>query len=418
MASILDDAVAKFKNNLKYYSEKDNSFSLTDFDLKSMTIPSKTISVNFPLKTSKGFKIFHAYRVHFNTERGPAKGGIRYHSKVDLDEVSALSLWMSLKNALMNLPYGGGKGGIEINPKEYSDQDIEKISREFVRQMHLIIGPETDIPAPDVYTNPQIMAWMSDEYNKIKGKKVPAAFTGKPISAGGSEARSYSTAMGGFYVLKKAAEEYKIPKNATIAIQGFGNAGRNFAEIASKQGYNIIAVSDSKGGIYNKDGLNIEKLIKHKRTQPVSTFPGKRISNEELLETDVDVLVPAALENVITEKNANKIKAKIILELANGPISEKADEILFKRKIIVLPDILANAGGVTVSYFEWLQNKKNQHWKETKVLKNLEERMSETFKILFNDYVQKFNVSFRIAAYAHAAKRIIKAKKKAEGCIE
>ena len=383
-------------------------------DVEILKHPKKTFMVNFPLKTKKETKIINAYRVQYNDALGPTKGGIRFHPEVDLDEVNALAFWMTLKNSLLGLPYGGAKGGITINPKNYTEEELEYISREYIRQLHKVLGPTIDVPAPDVYTNPKVMGWMMDEYEKVKGEHLPGIITGKPLSIGGSEGRSYSTAMGGFYVLREITQYCGItPFKATMAIQGFGNAGMNLAKLAQKEGYKIIAVSDSKGGIYSEKGLNINEVIKHKKkTGSVIKLKGtKTITNEELLELKTEVLVPAALSNVITKKNARKIKAHIILELANGPVTQEADAILFKNDVHVLPDILANAGGVVVSYFEWQQNLAGDKWTEQTILEKLDKRMTQTFNILLSEYVKKLKVDFRTAAYVHSINRIIQAEK-------
>jgi len=345
---------------------------------------------------------------------GPTKGGIRFHQEVDFDEVKALALWMTLKNSLLGLPYGGGKGGVTINPKEFSQEELEQISREYIRQIHKFIGPRIDIPAPDVYTNPQIMGYMMDEYEKIKKEHNPGVLTGKPLSIGGSEGRSYSTAMGGVYVLRELIKEQEINvKECSVAIHGFGNAGMNMARILDKEGYVIVAVSDSKGGIYDPNGLDVKKVIAHKqKTKSVKDFTdSKNITNEELIELDVNVLVPASLSNIITKTNVEKVKAKIIVELANGPVESDADDILFKKGVIVLPDILSNAGGVTVSYFEWMQNLSGDVWTEEEVIEKLDKKMTATYKELSEKYVKAHKISFRTAAYIKAISRVIQAEK-------
>ncbi|HDG61582.1 MAG TPA: Glu/Leu/Phe/Val dehydrogenase, partial [Thermotoga sp.] len=327
--------------------------------------PERVIEVSIPVKMDDGsIKVFTGWRSQHNTALGPTKGGIRYHWNVTKEEVMALSAWMTFKNAVMNLPYGGGKGGIRVNPKEMSEGEVERLSRTYIQRIYKYIGPEEDIPAPDVYTNPQIMAWMMDEYSKLVGKFSPGVITGKPLIVGGSKGRKTATARGGFFVLREAlkvrGERFEDMK---AAIQGFGNAGSNAAIYLYEAGVKVVAVSDSKGGIFKEDGLPIPDVVKHKKeTRSVIDFPGARnITNEELLELNVDILVPAALEDVITEENAPRVKARYILELANGPTTPEADEILTSKGVMILPDILANAGGVTVSYFEWVQNLMNYY---------------------------------------------------------
>jgi len=386
--------------------------------------PKRIIQVSIPVKMDSGnVKIFNGYRVQYNDARGPTKGGIRYHQDVDMNEVNALAFWMAIKCAVVNIPYGGAKGGVVVNPKKLSMKELENLSRGFIREMHEFIGPDKDIPAPDVYTNPMIMDWMADEYGKIVGKWTPAVITGKSIENGGSLGRDDATARGGFYVLQDTMKHLgKDPKKSTVAIQGFGNAGSNAAKLLEKAGYKIIAVSDSRGAIYAPKGLNAESVLRHKKEKGMvdgvyykgsvcTDVEHEHITNEDLLELDVDVLVPAALENQITEKNADNIKAKIILELANGPTTPEADEILAKKGIFVLPDILANAGGVTVSYFEWLQNKKNEKWALEKVHKKLKEIMVREFDNVYKISKEK-KIDMRTAAYVLAVKRLAEAIEK------
>ncbi|OYT34752.1 MAG: glutamate dehydrogenase [Candidatus Aenigmarchaeota archaeon ex4484_52] len=405
--NVFEDAINRLKNIAKKANVKQE-------DVEILEHPKKTTIVNFPVKTSKGLKIFNGYRVQYNDALGPTKGGIRFHPNVDLSEVNALALWMTLKNALLDLPYGGAKGGIAIDVKKFTEMDLENVSREFIRQIHMFVGPAIDIPAPDVYTNPRIMGWMMDEYNKIKAQHIPGIITGKPLSIGGSHIREFSTALGCFYIIEEAVKKYNLDISKTkIAIQGFGNAGSHIARILFENKYNIVAVSDSKGGICNFDGLNIKNLIKHKiATGSVINFEeGKKKSNEELLELNVDLLIPSAIENVINTENADRIKAKMIFELANGPITNKAEEILEKQNTIIIPDILVNAGGVSVSYFEWKQNLQGVQWSEKKVLKKLNKRMKNAFNNIFENYVKKQNISFRDASYIYAINKILEAEK-------
>lgn len=388
--------------------------NISEDALKVLKQPKRSLYVNFPFKSKKGLKVIKGYRVQFNDALGPTKGGLRFHPDVDPDEVNALAFWMTLKNSLLELPYGGAKGGIAINPRDFDEDELEQISREFIRQIAAFIGPKTDIPAPDVYTNPKVMGWMMDEYEKLTGRHEPGVITGKPLLIGGSQGRSYSTAMGGYFVLREAMQRYDLnPAKSKVAIQGFGNAGSNMAKIIAKEGYNVVAVSDSKGGIYDEDGLNIEAVIKHKNnTGSVQDFKGaKNVSNEELLTLDVNVLVPAALENAITKDNANDIKARLVVELANGPVTREADKILHKNDVVVLPDILANAGGVTVSYYEWVQNGIGELWDEKLVLEKLDERMTRIFSVLHDQYVKRMDIDFRTAAYMKSISRILQAEK-------
>ena len=378
-------------------------------ELEVLKKPQKAVEVSVPVEMDDGsLKVFTGFRVQYSNARGPYKGGLRYHPQVDLNEVKTLAFWMSIKCAVADIPYGGGKGGIEVDPKNLSERELERLTRGYVRAMVKNIGVNVDIPAPDVYTTPQIMAWFMDEYSQLQGEPTPAIVTGKPIEIGGSLGRDTATAQGGFYVLKNVLENMKIQGEVSVAINGFGNAGANFAEISSKGGYKIVAVSDSKGGIYNEDGLDIEAVIEHKKkTDSVVDFGGaKNISNEELLDLKVDVLVPAALENVIHEKNCQAIKAKIILELANGPVNKKANQILFKEGATIIPDVLANAGGVVVSYFEWVQNLQNFYWTVEDVREKLLTKMNKATDDIWK-FKEENKVDMRTAAYAVAIKKIV-----------
>lgn len=381
-------------------------------DVKILEQPKRAISVNFPVRMDNGeIRIFNGYRVQYNDARGPFKGGIRYHPQVDIDEVKALSFWMAIKCATVDIPYGGGKGGVTLNPKELSQTELERVSREFIKSIHQFIGPEIDVPAPDVYTNSQIMAWMLDEYEKIKGAHKPGVITGKPIELGGSQARGYSTAQGGAYVLKHLRGDAD-KGGTTVSVQGYGNAGAFMAKILHEWGYKIVAVSDSKGGIFDPQGIDPHEVSEHKgKTGSVTNFKtAKNISNSKILTADVDVLVLAALENQVTKDNAGDIKAKIVVELANGPTTPEADDILFKNGIIVVPDILANAGGVTVSYFEWVQNNYGYYWTEEEVLKRLEKKMISATESV-QETSKKFKCDMRTGAYVLAINRIIQAEK-------
>ncbi|MBD3252788.1 glutamate dehydrogenase [Candidatus Pacearchaeota archaeon] len=354
---------------------------------------------------------YPAWRIIHNNSLGPGKGGIRFHKDVDEDEVKALSFWMSIKNSLVGLPYGGAKGGIRINPKELSENEIEKISREYIRKFHENLGENKDIPAPDVYTNERIMAWMLDEYEKINNKKEPAMITGKPLSLGGISLRKDATSRGGFIILKNFLEKMNKSKKLKTAIQGFGNAGMNIAKMMYDEGFDIVAVSDSKGGIYGK--LDIEEIIRKKQQGgKVEDYEKKvnKITNQEILELDVDILILAALENQITKDNAEKIKARYIVELANGPINPEADEILIKNNITVLPDILANSGGVVVSYFEWSQNKTGNILEEDFLKSKFEKIMIGNFNKVYELSKEK-KLDLRNSCYIIAIKRILEAEK-------
>lgn len=374
--------------------------------------PRRSMIVNFPIKMDSGkTELFTGYRVQYNDSRGPTKGGIRFHPDVDLEEVKTLAFLMTLKCAVVDIPFGGAKGAVKVNPKKLSKKELEKVSRGYIKQIYGVIGPKKDIPAPDVYTTPEMMAWMRDEYEKITGEDAPAVITGKPVEKLGSKGRTIATAQGGVYVLKEAVKVLGINGDIKIAIQGFGNAGMNIAQILDKEGYKIIGVSDSRSGVYDKNGLDIEKLIKHKKkTKKISGFKAKEISNKELVELECDVLVPAAIAGQINNDNAANVKAKIILELANAPVTPEADDILFKNKVVVVPDILANAGGVVVSYFEWLQNLNNEYWELDVVLEKLDRKMVKAFNNVY-DKSKKMKISMRKAAYKLAIEKIIEAEK-------
>ncbi|MBU0732497.1 Glu/Leu/Phe/Val dehydrogenase [Patescibacteria group bacterium] len=394
----------------------DQAAKLIDLDADThdrLKMPMRELHVSVPVKMDDGStKVYEGYRVQYDDSRGPTKGGLRFHPDTDINEVKALAFWMTFKCATVGIPYGGAKGGITINPKELSEGELERLSRSFIRQLGDFIGPEIDIPAPDVYTNPQIMGWMMDEFSQIHGKNCPAVITGKPLEIGGSEGRGYATAQGGVYCTINLAEKLGFGEGSTVAIQGFGNAGSYMAKILTEKGYKIIAVSDSKGGIMNVEGLDPAEVEKHKQgTGSVQGYAGAEdISNEELLELGCDILVPAALENVITEENAGNIKAKAVVELANGPTTPEADAIMVKNGIVVVPDILANAGGVTVSYFEWVQNLANYYWTEEEVLERLKPIMDKSFELTWANK-EKYGCDMRTAAYVLATERIAAAMK-------
>ncbi len=377
--------------------------------------PMREFHFQIPVKMDDGsVRVFKGYRVQYNDARGPAKGGIRFHPEETIDTVRALAAWMTWKTAVMDLPLGGGKGGVVCNPKELSPTELERLSRGYIRQVARFIGANIDVPAPDVYTNPQIMAWMMDEYDIIKGHWEPGVITGKPVQLGGSRGRIDATARGGIYTVREAAKVLGIDlKGQTAAIQGYGNAGSFAHKLAVEiLGMKVVAVSDSKGGIYDPDGLDYEQLMEHKRrTGSVVGFPDTTpISNEDLLELPVLVLFPSALENVITEENASRIKAKIIAELANGPTTPEADLILHERGIYVIPDFLCNAGGVTVSYFEQVQDAMNYYWSVEEVYRKLDEKMTKAFYDV-HAMAQERKVHNRLAAYLVAVSRVAEAMK-------
>jgi len=377
--------------------------------------PKRELTVNFPVRMDNGdYRVYTGYRVQYNMARGPCKGGIRYHPNVSLDEVRALAAWMTWKCAVVNLPYGGAKGGIICDPKHMSKGELERLTRRFGSEIAPIIGPEMDIPAPDVYTDSQTMAWIMDTYSMLRGYSVPGVVTGKPISLGGSEGRGEATGRGCAYVIREAAPHAGVKvKGGTVAVQGFGNAGSIAAKILyDEQGAKIVAASDSQGGIYKADGMNPHAIEEHKtKTGSVVGFPGaKAITNEELLQTKADILVPAALENQITKKNADKIQAKIVAEAANGPTLPEADKILFEKKVVVLPDILANAGGVTVSYFEWAQDIQGYFWELGEVNSRLERVMTQSYAKV-HEVAEKNKVHNRTAAYMVAVQRVADAIK-------
>jgi glutamate dehydrogenase (NAD(P)+) len=371
--------------------------------------PKRILSVSIPIRMDDGkVRNFQGYRVQFNDARGPFKGGIRYHPNVYLDEVKALAAWMTWKCAVADIPYGGAKGGVICDPKNMSLGEKERLTRRYTSAIADFIGPYRDVPAPDVYTDPQTMAWILDTYSQIRGYQVPECVTGKPIALGGSEGRNNSTARGCVIAAREAAKTIGLPlKGATAAVQGYGNAGSWAAILLEELGVKVIAVSDSRGGLYNRNGLDSKKIEAFKeRTGSVVGFEGTEpISNKDLLELQVDILIPAALENQITVSNASKIKAKIISEAANGPTTPDADRILERNKVLLIPDILANAGGVVVSYLEWVQNLNRTHWTEAQVNAELEQRMTVAFKSTF-EKSKSLNVSMRDGALALAIERV------------
>ncbi len=401
-----------FTNALTQLDDVQDFLKLPEDLIAQLSEPERVIEVSIPVGMDDGTtRVFKGYRSQFNSALGPYKGGIRYHQDVSLDEVRALSMWMTWKTSVMQLPLGGGKGGIIVDPKQLSESELEKLSRGYIKMLYKYLGPKTDIPAPDVNTNSQIMLWMKDEYSKLVGEDSPGAITGKPVEQGGSKGRDVATAQGGYYVLENLIGNLSLKKEGLkIAIQGFGNAGSSFAKLAAEAGMKVVAVSDSKGAIFSEKGLDIAAIKEHKKkTKSVKDFEGtKNISNQEILELEVDVLVPAALENQIDNSNAKNVKSKIILELANGPVTPEADEVLNSKDIIVIPDILANAGGVTVSYFEQVQNASGDYWSRKDVLEKLEKKMGEAFLAVWQA-MQGNKISMRQAAYVVAVKRVAEA---------
>jgi glutamate dehydrogenase (NAD(P)+) len=372
--------------------------------------PRRELTVHFPVKMDDGsVQVYTGYRVQHNLGRGPAKGGIRYHQDVSLDEVKALAMWMTWKCAVVGIPYGGGKGGVIVDPKKLSQKELEALSRRFFTEIEVLVGPERDIPAPDVNTNAQIMAWFMDTYSMHAGHTVPGVVTGKPISLGGSEGRNEATARGTVYCIIEAARHNGMDlKETRVSIQGFGNAGSIAATLISEEGSTVVAVSDSTGGIHNSAGLDIKRVIAWKKEHgTVQGFPGSTdITNAEVLEVDCDILIPAALENQITARNAGNIKARIVAEAANGPTTPEADQILFKSwKTFMIPDILCNAGGVTVSYFEWVQDLNRDHWSEEVVNHKLKEIMVKAFQETLA-IARREQCDMRTAAYLLAVQRV------------
>jgi glutamate dehydrogenase (NAD(P)+) len=371
--------------------------------------PRRELTVHFPVKMDDGsVQVFTGYRVQHNLGRGPAKGGIRYHQDVTLDEVKALAMWMTWKCAVVGIPYGGGKGGVVVDPKKLSRRELEGLTRRFATEISVLIGPERDIPAPDVNTNAQTMAWIMDTYSMHVGYTVPGVVTGKPISLGGSEGRNEATARGAVYCIIDAARHRGLDlADARVAIQGFGNAGSIAAQLITAEGARVVAVSDSTGGIVAPKGLDIERVIGWKKEHgTVQGFPGATdISNADVLETDCDILIPAALENQITASNADRIKASIVAEAANGPTTPDADERLYERGVFLIPDILCNAGGVTVSYFEWVQDLNRDHWIESVVNDKLHQIMTRAFAETLA-IADREEASMRMAAYLLAVERV------------
>lgn len=387
---------------------------LTAGELELLAMPRRTYTVHFPVRMDSGMtRMFVAHRIQYNDARGPAKGGIRFHPELTIDHVRDLAFLMVLKCAVVNIPFGGSKGGVKVNPKELSSHEIEQVTRGYIRAIAEYIGPFKDIPAPDVYTDEKIMVWILDEYERIKGEHVPAVVTGKPVELQGIKARRYSTSLGGIFVLEEAMGKAGMDRlKATVAIQGFGNVGENAARILYERGYRVIAVSDSGGGIFNADGLDIPGLLRHKeKGGTVADFKeGVKISNADLLACRCDILIPAALSDQLNKDNARDVQAKIVLELANAPTTTEADEIFYEKRVMLIPDVLANAGGVVVSYFEWSQNLNNEYWPEEKVLRKLKEIMITAFSDVYS-LCHEERCRMRRAAYQLAVKRILHAER-------
>ena len=405
-----------FQNYLDNLAKTAKILGYSDAEISKLTEPQNTVNTNLEIETSLGKVSFPAYRVQFNNARGPFKGGIRFHPAADLDEVKALAALMAVKCSVVGIPLGGAKGGVTIDPKKYSAKDLELVSRAWARAMAPVIGVDKDIPAPDVYTNGQIMSYILDEFESIVGHAEPGVITGKPLELGGSLGRNIATAQGGIYVLNALIADLALDKsNMKVAVQGFGNAGYTAASILHKDGFKIVAVSDSSGGLYDANSLDPEEINRFKDETGKGMIEMKKdgvkvLTNAELLEVECDVLIPAALDNQITAANADNIKAKIVLELANGPTTPEADEILFKKGITLVPDVLANAGGVTVSYFEWVQNRQGYYWTEEEVLSKLESIITKSYRDVYVLAKEK-NIDLRLGAFSLGIKRIVDAMK-------
>ena len=374
--------------------------------------PKRCLIVSIPTRMDDGsIRVFEGYRVQHSLALGPAKGGIRYHPNVSLDEVKALAAWMTWKCAVVNIPYGGAKGGVVCNPKQMSRGEVERMTRRFASELSLLIGPDRDIPAPDVYTDAQVMAWMMDTYSMQVGYSAPGVVTGKPLPIGGSEGRNEATGRGAHLTIREAAKELKIPPGGRVAVQGFGNAGSVVAKLLAAEGWKVVAVSDSQGGVYNPKGLAISALLEHKsRTGTVAGYrEADAIDNQRLLELECEVLVPAALENQITESNAARIRARIVAEAANGPTTPDADDILFNNGVFVIPDILCNAGGVTVSYFEWVQDLQAFFWDEEIINEHLGRIMVKAFKEVLGVSKSR-RIDMRQAAWVLGVGRVAEAQ--------
>jgi len=412
-SSNLHEKINPFEVALKQLEEASKILNLDKGMLEILSNPKRILTVSIPTRMDDGtIKVFTGFRSQHNDARGPHKGGIRYHPDVTLDEVKALSMWMTWKCAIANIPYGGGKGGIICNPKQMSENELERMTRRFAYLIADIIGPYKDIPAPDVYTGGKEMAWIMDTYSALKGNYVqPEVITGKPLAIGGSLGRTEATGRGLAYTVREAAKKRNIDmKQATFVVQGFGNAGQFASKLVEEQGAKMIAASDSQGAIINTNGMSVEELMKFKtETGSIVGFgDAKSITNDELLETECTLLIPAALENQITQNNVDKIKTQIIAEAANGPTTPEADDILYKKNILVIPDVLANGGGVTVSYFEWLQNLRREYWTEEEVNNRLDMNITKSFFDVYDTH-EKYKVDMRKAATLLAVQRVVEA---------
>ncbi len=410
--TLLSDASYRLEQALKHVSISEDA-------TERLRFPKASLQVSIPVRMDNGaLRVFEGYRVRYDDARGPTKGGVRFHPSVTLDEVQSLAFWMTFKCAALNLPFGGAKGGITLNPKELSKFELERLSRGYINAIADFIGPDVDIPAPDVYTNPMIMGWMMDQYSIIRRKLCPAVITGKPLGLGGSQGRDTATGTGAFYVVEAMMRKFDKPPQATsVAVQGFGNAGSIIARRLFDAGYKVVAVSDSQGGVYSPHGLDVPSIQQYKAsTRSVKAVycqgsicslinDHQTITNDELLALKVDILIPAALENQITIDNASAVQAQFIFEVANGPITSEGDQILNDKGVRVFPDILVNAGGVTVSYFEWVQNRSGLYWSEPEIHQRLRSKIVEEAEKIWH-ISQDLEIPIRTAAYVHALERL------------
>jgi len=406
--------MSAFTNAMRQLELAATAMNLEAGLLERLKHPERIIEVDFSVRLDDGSsKIFHGYRVQWNKARGPYKGGLRFHPQTDLDEVKALAFWMTIKCAVVDIPFGGGKGGVTVNPKELSARELENLTRSFTRAIADCIGPDKDVPAPDVNTTPQIMDWLADEYGKITGQLQPAVVTGKTLAHGGSEGRGTATGQGAYYVFESFREKLGMDaETATVAVQGFGNAGQEIARLFHHHGYKVVAVSDSQGGIHSEEGLDIPEIIKLKKDSGhIMRQPGSRdITNDELLALECGVLVPSALENVLTAPVAEAAQCRAVLEVANGPTTPEADMVFAHRGVPVIPDVLTNAGGVATSYLEWVQNKAGEHWTEQEVFTRLKPLMDDAAQSVMRA-AEEHAVPFREAAFIGALERISRAIK-------